>query len=88
MDSYQVEVKPSIVKEMRRFLQADQRRLLDRMEALGSEPRAVGCEKLTEGPGAFRVRVGAYRIVYRIDDAARVVEVIRVGQGGSVYRRR
>ena len=64
------------------------RRLLDRMEGMSADPRPPGCEKLAEVPDAFRVRVGNYRIVYRVDDAARVVEVIRVGQRASVYRRR
>jgi mRNA interferase RelE/StbE len=87
MDPYEVEVRPSIVKGMKRLPRTDQRRLLDRMEALGTEPR-LGCENLSEIPDAFRVRVGDYRIVYRVDDTSRVVEVIRVGQRGSVYRRR
>lgn len=77
MDPYEVEVRPTIVKEMKRLPKADQRRLLERMEALGSEPRSPGCEKLSEVPNAFRVRVGDYRIVYRVDDTAKVVEVLR-----------
>jgi mRNA interferase RelE/StbE len=88
VNPYQVEARHSVVKELRQFPQADQRRLLDRMEGLGMDPRPPGCEKLTEIRDAFRVRVGAYRIVYRVDDAARVVEVIRVGRRASVYRRR
>jgi mRNA interferase RelE/StbE len=88
VDVYEVELAPPVVKELRRFPQADRRRLLDRMDALGADPRPSGCEKLTEVPDAFRVRVGSYRVVYRVDDPARVVEVIRIGQRGSVYRRR
>lgn len=88
MDPYEVEVRWSILKEMKRLPRADQKRLLDRMEALGRDPRPPGCEKLREMRDAFRTRVGDYRIVYRVVDTARVVEVIRVGQRGSIYRRR
>lgn len=88
MDPYEVEARPSVVKQMKRLPRADQRRLLDRMEALGGDPRPPGSEKLSELPNAFRVRAGDYRIVYRVDDTGKVVEVIKVGQRGSVYRRR
>lgn len=36
--------------------------------------------------GLFRIRVGDYRILYEIDDVARVVTVTRVRQRGSAYR--
>jgi mRNA interferase RelE/StbE len=55
------------------------------MEGLRDDPRAPGCEKLG-GAELYRVRQGVYRIVYSIDDAAVVVEVVRVGHRGEVYR--
>jgi len=33
----------------------------------------------------WRVRVGDYRIVYRVDDEARAVVILAVGHRGSVY---
>ena len=36
----------------------------------------------------YRVRQGVYRIVYAIHDAQVVVEVVRVGHRGEVYRGR
>ena len=36
--------------------------------------------------GLFRIRVGGYRIVYEIDDAARVVTVTRVRPRPTAYR--
>ncbi len=40
------------------------------------------------GTGAreeWRIRVGDYRIVYRVDDEAREVVILAVGHRGSVY---
>lgn len=34
----------------------------------------------------YRVRQGDYRIMYRIDDAARLVEIIKIGHRREVYR--
>ncbi len=37
-------------------------------------------------PGLYRVRVGDYRILFEIDDAARVVTVTRVRPRPTAYR--
>jgi mRNA interferase RelE/StbE len=58
------------------------------MEALRDDPRAPGCEKLAGNRELYRVRQGVYRIVYAIHDEAVVVEVIKVGHRGEVYRDR
>lgn len=39
-----------------------------------------------EWTGHWRVRVGVYRVIYRIDDPSRVF-VVKIGPRGSVYRR-
>jgi len=35
----------------------------------------------------YRIRVGVYRIIYEVDDAARVVTVYRIRHRREVYRR-
>ncbi len=35
--------------------------------------------------GLFRIRVGDYRIVYKIDEAKQSVLIFAIGQRGSVY---
>jgi mRNA interferase RelE/StbE len=64
------------------------RRILSAVEALRGDPRAPGCEKLAGGSEFYRVRQGNYRIVYAIHDESVVVEVMRVGHRGEVYRSR
>jgi mRNA interferase RelE/StbE len=85
MARYELRVKPSVAKDLRGIPAADVKRILKRMEGLRDDPRAAGCEKLT-GHELYRVRQGVYRIVYSIDDEQVVVEVIRVGHRGDVYR--
>jgi mRNA interferase RelE/StbE len=38
------------------------------------------------GEGDYRVRQGDYRIVYRVSDDEKVVEVMKVGHRREVYR--
>ena len=86
MARYELRVRPSVTKDLHGIPKADVKRILARMEGLRNDPRAPGCEKLS-GAELYRVRQGVYRIVYEIHDEWIVVEVIRVGDRGEVYRR-
>jgi mRNA interferase RelE/StbE len=55
------------------------------MQALSGDPRPSGCEKLS-GQERYRVRQGAYRILYEVDDRNRVVTVVKIGHRRDVYR--
>ena len=46
----------------------------------------VGVRKMAGGKGEWRIRVGTWRVVYRVDDGALVVLVVRVAPRGGVYR--
>lgn len=84
---YDIEARPTLVRQMRGIPTNDQVRILARIEALATDPRPAGVTKLTDVEG-WRVRVGDYRITYLIDDTVRVVTITRIGQRGSIYRRR
>jgi mRNA interferase RelE/StbE len=55
------------------------------MAALADDPRGQS-EKLA-GEGAYRKRMGDYRIVFRVDDRAREVLVTRIKDRREVSRR-
>ncbi len=53
---------------------------------LAQNPRPHGCKKLTDKEG-YRIRVGNYRILYTIDDKARIVIIYRIKiKGKSTYK--
>lgn len=86
MGRYRVFIKPSAVREIEAIAEKRQRqRIIAKIEALSDDPRPPGCEKLT-GREQYRVRQGAYRIVYSIEDDRLVVYVVKVGHRSSVYR--
>jgi mRNA interferase RelE/StbE len=60
-------------------------RLVERLEMLAATPRPLGCKKLKGGDREWRIRVGDYRAVYEIDDAARTVDVTRIAHRRDVY---
>lgn len=57
-----------------------------RMLALGEDPRPPGCKKLKGNDRTWRIRSGNYRVLYQIDDSAKIVTVIGVGHRKDVYR--
>jgi mRNA interferase RelE/StbE len=45
----------------------------------------MGCRKLVNQVSLRRVRVGDWRVLYEIDDAARTVRVVAVRHRGKAY---
>lgn len=83
--SYSVLIKRAAEKELRTLRRADLRRIVARIRALSVNPRPPGAEKLSTLE-RYRVRQGDWRVVYEIDDADRVVTVVKVGHRREVYR--
>lgn len=52
------------------------------------EPRRVGKPLTRELSGFLAARRGQYRIVYRMNEVDRVVEIVRVDHRSRVYRTR
>jgi mRNA interferase RelE/StbE len=84
--SYNLRIKRSAEKELHKLPAIDLRRIVDRIHELAQQPRAAGCEKLSGDIERYRIRQGDYRIVYGIDDAARLVEIVKIGHRREVYR--
>ncbi|MGH9819861.1 MAG: type II toxin-antitoxin system RelE family toxin, partial [Pyrinomonadaceae bacterium] len=61
-------------------------RIIDHLHLLEENPRMLGTEKLT-GIDAYKLRVGNYRVVYKIDDSKKVVSVMIVEDRKQVYKR-
>jgi mRNA-degrading endonuclease RelE of RelBE toxin-antitoxin system len=55
---------------------------------LRDEPYRVGRSLQRELVRYFSARRGAYRVIYRIDDEARAVHVVRIEHRANVYRPR
>lgn len=75
-------------RAMRRLRKGD-RRLADRIDeaidGLATDPRPHGCKMLAVAGGAYRIRVGQWRVVYEIDDAAERVTVQVVAKRGQLW---
>ena len=87
MASYSVRIKTSAAKELEAVEPRSVRtRIVSRIESLAANPRPRGSQKLAGDEERYRIRQGSYRVVYAIDDEARVVEIFKVGHRREVYR--
>lgn len=86
MASYRIELKRSAAREIEEISNKKQRQqIVSRIAKLAEDPRPPGCQKLS-GQEAYRIRQGAYRIIYTIEDDRLVVSVVKVGYRRDVYK--
>jgi mRNA interferase RelE/StbE len=87
MSRYRIEYERGAQRDLRAIRDRTLKlRLLAALEGLMDDPRPPGVKLLVGKEGQWRVRVGDWRIVYRIDDGVLVVEVIKVMPRREVYR--
>jgi len=87
MEKYKLAFKKSVSKDLRAIPDKDVARLLESFDALADEPRGHHAEKLT-AQNRYRIRQGAHRILYEVDDDRRRVTVVKVGHRREVYRKK
>jgi mRNA interferase RelE/StbE len=83
---HQVLLERAAERDLRRLSNEVHERVIAAIRALAHDPRPAGCRKLTGSKNDWRIRVGDWRVVYQIADAARIVRVNRVRHRGDVYR--
>jgi len=85
--SYKVLIKPSAAREIEAVGQkGDRQQIVTRIRSLARDPRPFGSEKLSGREDLYRLRVGRYRVLYSVGNAALVVLIVRVGPRKDVYR--
>jgi mRNA interferase RelE/StbE len=84
---YRVELAPAAQRQLRRLSQGVAARLRGPILALGIDPRPGGVTKL-KGTDFWRIRVGDVRLIYHVDDDARLVIILKVARRSeSTYRK-
>ncbi|MDJ1371549.1 type II toxin-antitoxin system RelE family toxin [Gulosibacter molinativorax] len=84
--TYRVVLSPAAARELRKLDAHTKRRIQAAIELLTETPRPPAAKRLVDSGGAWRVRVGEYRIVYDIDDGELVVLVLHTRHRRDSYR--
>ena len=83
--TYQVALSSSAKKDLSSLDATTQRRILQKLVDLAITPRSTDTLKL-RNDNRYRARVGDYRVLYTIDDAAKIVTVSSIRHRREVYR--
>jgi mRNA interferase RelE/StbE len=86
MDSFEIVFQSSVHKDLRRLSKTAVARVMARIEDLAADPLPPRVVKLSEAERLYRIRVGAYRVVYEVDPEARQVTIHYVRHRRYVYR--
>lgn len=83
---YQISIDPAAVRELKKLTPKVRQAVSDAISALATDPRPDGVRKLSGSKDSYRLRVGDYRVLYRITDRELLVLVVKVGHRRDVYR--
>ncbi len=82
---WRVEITPPARRDLRRIDPPIRRRVLDELDRLVADPPTGNVIKL-QGREEWRLRVGDWRVLLRLDREQRAVHVLRALPRGRAYR--
>lgn len=85
--TYSLIIPKSVQKQLDKLPDAVFKRVIKKIETLATEPLPVGAIKLKGKEDEYRIRVGDYRIRYKIDDNQQVVIISRCQHRKDVYKK-
>lgn len=83
---YQIEFNKTASKELLKINTQDRNRIVTKVSNLTADPLPHGSKKLVGLNNYHRIRVGNYRVIYKIENDRLVILVIAVGHRREVYR--
>ena len=86
MAEYALTSSRSVEKELGALDPITLKRIVQKIELLAGEPGPSGCKKLKGEKNRWRLRVGDYRVIYSVDDRARIVDITAVRHRRDAYQ--
>ena len=84
--SYRVDFAKQAAKQLKALSPQEQQRIKSKIDALVDSPRPDAVVKLSGEDDLYRIRVGDYRIIYRIQDNHLLILVLKIGHRRDVYQ--
>lgn len=85
--TYKIVTSPVAQKSLKSLPQNMKKRIDAKISALAKNPRPPDAKVLQGKHGLLRVRVGDYRIIYRVEDDRLIILIVKIGHRKDVYRR-
>ena len=85
MASYTAVLSKKAEKALDRFSDHIADPILAAIADLEEDPKPVGYKKL-KGRDGYRIRVGDYRIIYKVFDSELIIDIITLGHRKDIYK--
>ncbi len=85
VNEYRIVLASSAERDLRTLPGKVEERIVAIIDALSQEPRPRGVKKLKGSSNLWRIRVGDYRIIYRIDDREHLVDISHIRNRKDAY---
>jgi mRNA interferase RelE/StbE len=86
MASYKIEVSATAERQLRKLRRKDQVRVLRAILPLATEPVPPGSRRVRGYDDVYRIRVGTYRILYRVQGRRLLIIILKVGHRREIHR--
>lgn len=82
---YEVLLECAAERDLKKLLPREFSQIIVAIQALAKNPRPHGCRKISRSWHDWRIRIGPFRVLYEIDDKAKIVRVMRVRRRPKAY---
>ena len=84
---FEVKLYKTARKSLKKLNATIQKRIIKALIGLASEPTPNGCKKLKgQNNDVYRIRIGDYRVIYRINNGELIILVVSIGHRREIYR--
>ena len=85
-ENYSIEFLRTARKELSKLPKDVQQRIADKIDELKINPCPPGVITLKNGDGRLRLRVGDYRVIYRIEAGRLIIIIVKIGHRRNIYK--
>ncbi len=84
--NYKIIIPKPVQKQLNKIPQPQLNRILTAVRLLKENPRPDGVKKLKSLVNTYRIRVGDYRVIYKINDQELMIVLLNSDHRKDVYR--
>ena len=86
MASFRIEISATAEKQIRKLPRDEQVRVLQAIRPLATQPTPPGSRTVRGYDDGLRIRVGMYRVLYRVEGRRLLIIILKIGHRRDVYR--
>lgn len=83
---YKIIFRKSAEKQLLKLPKPVGLKIIELIKSLSENPIPVSAQKMSGFENIYRLRSGAYRLVYSIDKEVLVIEIIKIGHRQNIYK--